>query len=160
MPEPSIPLSKDRGLNARLTTCTHCGKDGRELALIGSGDYLHDCRTCGAKVLGTKQMRKCPSCKEVGSLYVDRRLEDNEKLPMGLCEECENKSKEAEEIVKAGGIYWKCSDCGSSGAIRAESGMAKAVRAHTGVAPPKPTGIEFSKEEHCPVCGPDAQEGP
>ena len=47
------------------------------------------------------------------------------------------------EIVKAGGCYWKCSNCDSNGVLFADTKVAKDIRKRLN----KPTGecsIEFS----------------
>lgn len=154
--EPSITLSKDRGVNPRMTICVRCGKDTPTLALLGDGDYLHVCRSCNKTVLGKKGSRKCPACG-AHALSMERRLDEYEKIPMGLCDECEAKDKEMHDVVKRGGVYWKCADCGSSGAIRAEAPLAKVVREQSGIKIPNPVGVEFSKND-CPVCGPSPVE--
>jgi rubrerythrin len=152
-----ITLSKDRGINPRMSTCVRCGSDGTTLALIGDSDHLFDCRACGKKVLGKKRQRKCPGCGVKGSLAYDRRLGESEPIPMGLCQTCEDSDKELEEVVKEGGVYWKCADCDRSGALRAQSQLAQAVRKQLGVEAPNPAGCEFTKDD-CPACGPNAVE--
>jgi len=90
---------------------------------------------------------------------MDRRLDDYEKIPMGLCDKCEANDVAMKKVVEEGGIYWKCSDCGSGGAIRCGSGLAQAVREQSGIKAPDPVGAEFSKND-CPVCGPNPVEQP
>lgn len=154
--EPSITLSPDRGVNPRMTRCEGCGQDTPVLALLGDADYLHICRSCDKKILGKKNMRKCPLCGAL-ALVADRRLDEYEKIPMGLCDACTAKNVEMGEVVKAGGVYWRCSDCGSTGAIRGEADLAKAVRERANIQAPDPVGVEFSKQD-CPVCSPERIE--
>lgn len=153
--EPDITLSRDRGVNPCMTSCTRCGEYTQTLVLIGNSDHLFECNSCHQKALGKPGQFKCPGCGVEGSLSYIRRLDEHEKIPMGLCEKCEASDKEQEDVVKEGGIYWKCADCNSSGAIRASAPLAKAVREQLGVEAPKPAGCEFTKDD-CPVCGPNA----
>jgi len=68
-------------------------------------------------------------------------------LPGGLCDAC----KEQIQIVKDGGVFFKCKDCGANGAIKKDAPLAKAVRKQMGIEAPEPCGVEFTKKD-CPVC--------
>ena len=159
--ENGIRIDPERGVNPRMTTCTQCGAETSQLALLGTSDPELRCPKCEVSVLGTKGERKCPKCKQYTLVYV-RRLGEYERIPMGLCTTCEEGRKKADEAVRAGGIYWKCDSCGSEGAIRAGHPLAEDVRKLKNIAPPNPVGIMFHGEQ-CPVCGPhpvDPQENP
>ena len=88
-----------------------------------------------------------------GTTSLDRNLEDHERLPGGICNTCQQKNAEMKKVVADGGVHWRHSKCGSFGAIRAESGFAKAVRNHAKIYAPDPVGVDFTDEE-CPVCNP------
>jgi len=82
-------------------------------------------------------------------------LRSTEKIPLGPCEACETELQEHSDVVKLGGIFWKCDDCKGTGAIRHTAPLAQDVRKSVGVEPPDPCGVVFSKSD-CPACGPYA----
>lgn len=147
-----IRLDPDRGINPRMTTCSQCGADTNELALLGNNDHVLECDHCRTKVLGTVKQKKCPRCKTYALRHV-RRLDDFEKIPMGLCPPCDDKRKKSEEMVRQGGILWRCDACGAQGAIRAGHPLAEEVRKKLNIAPPHTAGVTFHKDS-CPVCTP------
>lgn len=154
----SIQLHSEKGLNPRLTICRNCGKDVG-VALLGSSEKIYKCTSCGARSLGGRPRKgshlnrreECPSCKAVGTYDFERNIEDHEKLPIELCNDCQKNLEAVAEEVKRGGIHWKCKDCGSAGAIKAGHPLAEAVRAHAKIAAPDPVGVEFNKTD-CPLC--------
>ena len=172
----SIQLHKTKGVNPFLTTCPRCGGTGPEIILVGSRDYKDICEVCGQVYIGGAD----PKTKREGCLrerlgandekvrcnsvhFRRESLEENEKLPGGLCHDCEAELKVHEEVVAAGGIYWKCADCKRAGVIKHTSPLAGLVRKDAGIEPPDPVGVEFAKEPinglSCPACGPDAIVG-
>lgn len=153
--EKGIILDKERGVNPHMTVCPRCGKDGPEIMLLGNSDYLHECSSCGASIVHRKVCSRCPKCSSRDVKRI-RRIGENERISGSLCDECSAKDKECEAAVKEGGVFWRCKDCGSAGALRKDSELAKKVRESAGIKPPDLVGIEFSKEEGCPVCGPNA----
>lgn len=155
--EKGIRLDPDRGVNPRMTTCAQCGADTNDIALLGNNDHELKCGYCQAKVLGTAKQRKCPRCKQQALQHV-RRLDDFEKIPLGLCPACTEKRKKTEEVVRQGGVFWRCAVCGSEGAIRAGHPLAEAVRKQLNIAPPHSAGVTFHKDS-CPVCNPASELG-
>lgn len=151
MNDPSIPLHPEKGVNPHLTICPGCGEDGEEILLLGTSDYIHRCTACNTNQLATKRAKKCPQCGEHALQFV-RQLETQEKLPGSLCKKCSDARDVVDAAVKEGGVYWKCKDCNSNGALKAEAQLAKDVRKQMGIKAPKPCGVEFTKE-NCPVCG-------
>lgn len=142
-----LTLHKEKGVNPRMTTCRQCGKDVG-LVLLGVQDFCTTCPRCDVKLIGGG---KCPHCNEYGT---DRKpIGEHEKIPIEICNDCKKKNEECDEVVKSGGIYWRCVDCGSAGALKACSELAQAVREKLNILAPDPCGIEFSKECNCPVCG-------
>lgn len=162
----SIELDREKGVNPRVTICVDCGKDVG-VALLGRHDGLYKCRDCGGLSVGGKPHKnrpghlgfsECPKCGAHDSYEWVGKIPEHEKLPIERCDECAAKQKAADDEVKAGGVYWKCEDCQSRGAIRAEAPLSKAVREKTGISPPDPVGVQFSKDHDCPACGPSAAE--
>jgi len=148
----SIRLHPTKGVNPRLTYCRRCGGDANELVLIGTAEGVYKCSLCGMTHFGYPRRGQCQSKGCTGGVYKERVLEDHERLPASdFCNDCKKEMKEHEEVVKAGGIYWRCKDCNSEGVIRASAELAIAVRKQTQIQPPDPVGFEMDKEM-CPMC--------
>lgn len=150
-----ITLHPEKGVNPKLTTCWRCGADVG-VALPGAKDSIYTC-THGVRSYGgppgrnPHQKMDC-GCTS-GQYKFDRKMHDHEKIPIEQCDDCTKEITEQGEVVKAGGIYFKCVDCGASGAIRAQNPLCTAVREQLKTPAPAPCGIEFNKET-CPACGP------
>ena len=141
----SLRLHKTKGLNPRLTYCPRCHGEGPEIILVGAHDGVYECTACGMMHIGKPKKGECAKC---GSTVVfSRKLGENERLPGSLCKGCE----EQIQVVRDGGIFFKCKDCGAIGAIKKNAELAKKVRERTGVEAPEPCGVEFNKGT-CPVC--------
>lgn len=140
-------LHKDKGLNPRIGVCECCGKD-ISVIMMGAHDKMYECRNCGTKLVGR---RDCPKCKT----HIDPKplgiFPERGKIPNGLCEQCEADVVMQNEVVKAGGIYWKCENCGRHGAIRAGHPLSKQIRNQMKIKAPNPVGVKFDKHT-CPVC--------
>lgn len=161
----SIRLHPKLGLNPRLTICTRCGKDGDDLILLGATNrkYKHD--KCGLIFIGRPDKDYCPKCKEhlFGMELSDLgEIPEFEKMP-GTCKECREKQEkldaDVQEMVDAGGVPFRCKDCGCAGAVKADSDLAKKVRKWAKENSKKVdargeevAGVEFSKLD-CPQCG-------
>jgi hypothetical protein len=149
----SINLHPEKGVNPKLTYCPRCGGPGRELILIGADEGVYKCSSCEITVFGYGH-GTCPSCKKSHVLKRERMIGEHEKLPGGLCEACEKEEAEHKVVVEAGGVYFRCADCGVAGVIKGTSQFAIHARKQLKVEAPKPCGIEFTKKEGCPKCGP------
>jgi len=65
-----------------------------------------------------------------------------------LCDSCNEELAQFDEIVKAGGVHWRCLDCGLSGTI-GKSDYADMLRDYMEIKPPVPCGVEFETcKEH------------
>jgi len=145
----SIRLDKEKGVNPAVLRCEWCLKD-YGVALLGTGGFKRVCNSCGVTNVGKRGQTHCGKC-DSPDLGPESRMSESEPLVHGLCDECEEKRKRCEEMVRAGGIFFHCPNCGSQGALDPNTELAKAVRAQTGIEPPGPVGIEFDVE-HCPIC--------
>ena len=174
----SIPLHPEKGVNPRLTFCPNCGGEGREIMLIGNREKVYKCAFCHVTIFGHRQSEPCPKCKDLGPHEFVRKIEDEERLPGGLCEACEKEKNEHDAVVAAGGIHFKCASCKITGVIKASSELAKTVREHhqkqgqnlvkgwfTEPIHTKgnslvymPCGVEMNSE-NCPKCRPNKEEG-
>lgn len=148
-----ILISKKHGVNPTMGICENCQEDTGEVICLGL-THKYRCKSCGREVYGqlagykNSKTRVCPSCQGHLTL-VEKDVEAPRHLPMGLCDKCQN---EMMEIVKSGGVFWKCKDCGSFGVIKPESPVAQDVRETTGIKAPGLVGVEVKKSQ-CPVCG-------
>jgi len=137
--------------------CARCGKETGDLVLPGKVNR-YECGGCDTKDVFLQSAKDgCPKCgKEDGRLTrMDSDVEMPRKISMGtLCAGCVEQKK----IVQEGGVYWSCKDCKSIGAIRPSAPLAARVREEMKIQPPDECGIEFSKEDLCPVCGPHAAQ--
>jgi len=155
----TIYLHPTKGVNPRLTICRNCGKDVG-VALLGSREGLYTCTSCGTHSIGGRPGKDrpghlgssiCPKCEASDSYVRERSIEDGEKLPIELCDECKKLEDDTAQMVREGGVYFKCAKCGSAGAIKGTHELAIEVRKKLEVEAPKPCGIEFD-EKTCPVC--------
>lgn len=151
----NIQLHPEKGVNPRVTVCMRCNEDVG-VALLGRHDSVYQCNHCDIMNIGGKPKGdRCDSCKNHGFTFV-RKLEDWERLPVDICTKCQEAQEAIDLAVREGGIYWQCKDCESNGALKASSKLASVVRKKMGIEAPNPVGVEFSKEEQCPVCSDDA----
>lgn len=154
---PSIPLHPELGVNPKLTVCAHCGKEMDELILLGAHTSIYGCRVCGVNHIGGKPKGLKCLCGAYNNFERVGEVGEHDKLPASrLCDDCQRKQDECDQVVADGGILWRCADCGSAGAIKPSSGLAQAVREKHGPkfteGPPyKPCGVEFTKDD-CPCC--------
>lgn len=143
----SITLHPTLGVNPHLTYCRRCGGDCEDLILLGARDGIYRCDDCGLNLIGGGP---CPDHPGRHTTFV-RKVEEHEKLPAGPCRACRDEIELHEKIVAEGGVYFRCSECSSEGVIKPDSELARAVREHARVAPPKPIGITFDVcQQHTP----------
>lgn len=56
-----------------------------------------------------------------------------------------------DRIVREGGVYWTCTECGNNGAIKASSPIAQFVRQKLGAGPVGPARVQFDQcAQHTP----------
>lgn len=158
----SIPISRDGGLEPHLTYCPRCGGETPELTigvaywLTWEGPISNEYGfNRGQKIGVYNRGRRSPLLKTMGLEHVPNWLgrvhvERHEKLPASEpCDECKAEIEEHKQIVKDGGVYFKCAECGRDGVIK-DSPFARRVReisvdvgrsknVH------KPCGIQFVK---------------
>lgn len=148
-----IRLDPKRGVNPALTVCPRCGGETNELVLAGlKGKYK--CEKCGQRMVG--RFETCPRCgagREHFKLLGEFDGSREKVLASEPCDKCKKMIEEHAQIVREGGIYWKCKDCESEGVIK-PSPFATMIREKANIQPPDPVGFEFDKTM-CPVCGPD-----
>jgi len=148
----SIRLHKEYGVNPRMTSCPRCGGDGRDLILLGAEDTKYTCQACGMIHFGRPDRGACMREGCDSRMFETVKIGEHEKIPSSLCGACEKEVSEHKAVVEAGGVYWRCSDCGRNGVIKPNS-FTEAVRGVHGTEAPSPCGVEFTKDD-CPACGP------
>jgi len=151
----NLRLHPEKGVNPRMTVCRQCGASVG-VVLLGIHDVEYTCPDCGSVHYGRPDKGKCASCGcLLATSWKRQKIAEHASLPIEICAECEKKNKEIEDEVQAGGVYWRCADCGSAGALKADCDLSRAVREKAGIAAPDPCGVEFTSENGCPVCGKD-----
>ena len=149
-------LSKEKGVNPKLTFCRRCGGDTEELMLIGANEGKFTCSQCGMVSFGSQPMGYCPNCKQNHLMTRTGTIGEYEKLPASEpCDKCKKEITKHESIVAKGGVYWKCTKCGSEGVIKGTTELAKEVRKRHKIKKPAPCGIDFEGTYLCPVCHPE-----
>ncbi len=141
-----ITLHPKYGVNPHLCTCPRCGKDNNELVLIGTRETILKCN-CGQTIYGHRHSEPCPKCGEKFNFTEVGKIEERDKIPTSLCDDCEKELAAEKEIVAEGGIYFRCK-CGARGVIKANAPICAKVRAKLDV-PKGPCGIDF---DTCPNC--------
>lgn len=144
----SLQLHPKLGPNPHLTFCPRCGGDGPDLILIGARTAKRKCAGCGTLLIGNTLREPCGKCGDTGPHELIGHVEEHEKLPGSFCKSCEEEIKLHKAIVKDGGVYFRCQECGKQGVIRPNE-FAAAVRKTHGLTNGEPCGVEFSKcSEH------------
>jgi len=146
-----LRLHPEKGLNPHLTVCSRCGGEGREIILLGNQNKVFKCTSCGQVHIGRPKKGLCRKCGN--GVEFERDIDDYERLPGDLCDNCKEEIKTFKKIVAEGGIYWKCEECHREGVIKVDAPLAKAVRKQLNVSPPDACGVALTKKE-CPACNP------
>jgi transposase-like protein len=122
MSKGSMRISENYGVNAAMGICPRCGEDSGIL-LIGYAKEF-ECRDCHKKIIG-KCPKVCPHCdSSMGFIDHGEFNAQYKKMPL-LCQKCEKEIEEFNKAVEAGGVLFKCKECGKEGVVRAESELAK-----------------------------------
>jgi hypothetical protein len=147
-----------KGVNPRMSCCFKCGKDVG-IVLLGVHEKKYQCNSCDLMHIGgIPKNGMCP-CGSY-SLTDRGKIGEYEKIPSEICPKCEAIDKEMKSIVADGGIYWKCKDCKSDGAIKKDHPICAEVRKELDIPAPKSCGVELSKEKGCPVCNEEDKDVP
>jgi len=146
----SIRLHPELGVNPRLAFCPRCGEDTNDVLLLGATNRIYRCQGCDTPNVG-KPKDGCGRCGHYDVPF-ERELGPSEKLPGSICDPCKEELQTHQAEVEAGGVFFKCSDCPTTGVIKAGHPFAEKVREHHGIKAPGICGVEFSKAEGCPSC--------
>ena len=135
-----IPLTKNGGLTPHMCKCPNCGADTDEI-------------TIGAIIMGIDsnsnehftQKGKGRQYNKDNSLVLDWTEldpDDNRRIPMSLCEDCEKEINMQIQLVKEGGLLFKCDECNATGVIKS-SEFTIQLKKDQGIPFDKPLGIAF-----------------
>jgi predicted RNA-binding Zn-ribbon protein involved in translation (DUF1610 family) len=149
-----ITLHPQLGVNPHLMSCPRCGGNTNGLMLIGDRTTIRECDSCGVRIYGHRPSEPCPKCGQRSSTAVGKIGEHKKLVDCQPCDGCQAELKEHRRAVEAGGVYFKCADCGVTGVIKGTSPLAKAARKQMKIPKPGLMGVEFTKVD-CPACGPD-----
>jgi len=148
-----IYLHKDKGMNPCLCYCPRCKGDSPSIVFLGNQDKIYVCDNCGMQHIGYPDKPpvrgNCPKCHI--KMRFDHTIEKGERIPGEYCDNCVKEMEEHRKIVEAGGLYFRCKDCGCEGVIQAKSEFAINLRKEQGIPAPKLLRIEFDKN-NCPSC--------
>lgn len=155
--------TNDKGLSegriaGHLIVCPRCGGESDKPIRRGKNDTIYRCFDCNREFIGSPpskvhHLKKCPVCDTFNNKVIEEHEVRGELLNTHICSKCEEEIAELaefSEVVKAGGVYWRCNDCNNYGVILPND-FAKKVREEHGIFAPNPTGVIFTKE-NCPVC--------
>lgn len=153
-----IQLHPKLGVNPRILLCPRCG-EGSTIVLLGIRNRIDTCDICKKNWIGG--MREC-TC---GNTYkTSRELRDSERDIPGdiLCTKCEEEVKQFKQIVREGGLHFKCAECKQIGVIRKNNFTMHVRKQHAadskddGFLEPhfKELGFEFSScSQHATTAG-------
>lgn len=154
----NIPISTEHGINPALTICPQCGEEGQDIILAGNSNKWK-CLNCDRQQItyvGQTIKMECPC----GNHYRNNKDRwekigkfdgSRDKAIGGLCQRCEKENAEHKKEVEAGGVYWRCKDCGASGVIKHTADYSKAVRTAMKIQAPDSAGVEWDRDS-CLVC--------
>jgi rubrerythrin len=115
----------------------------------GAQHSVYTCESCRTEhFAGLTVPEKCHSCGEV-SVFFTRRIRDEEPIS-GLCALCRDELTHAKELFDAGGVLFRCTDCGVRGQLPADHPKAKLMRAR--IPAPGFAGVTLTKSHGCPKC--------
>ena len=144
----SIPLHPTRGLDPHLTFCPRCGKEGSNLA-IGRIQVAHthgepdEIITCWSYGTGA-QVKAALDAAGIYN-YDTREAREGERLPdIEPCDACQTEITRHRDLVAAGGVHFRCTQCNRHGVIKGDSDFAQEVRAAHKLPAPDPMGVEFA----------------
>ncbi len=143
MREDIIPLHPERGLDPHLTFCTRCGGDTNELTI----GVVFKAETADGKKLYANRGQTYKLEKKLNiPLHLEwTEVGEREKVPAaGYCDTCTKDLKAQQEMVKAGGIYFRCITCGLNGSLK-KNEYTDRIRAHLKIYAPDPCVLQFDK---------------
>jgi len=155
----SIPISKEHGIDPHLTYCTNCGGDVNAITL---GTLM-----CGEDDKGMKHYYNAGRKPKGVTIYHSKRVPSHEKVPFGLCDDCEKEQTQFSEASAKGGVYFRCESCGINGVVqytKSSHGFCKEVRTLNDLVlrddeTNKPCGVLFDNcERHVEIGIPKAGE--
>lgn len=148
-----IPLHPDRALDPHLCYCPRCGGESNSLTIGHLKKALISRTPDGKPVSGEKQYvyanrgKTTQTAREMEkkgwTIGMWEEVEEHEKVPGDICDDCCSELAEWDQIIKNGGIYWRCKSCEKQGVIKPSAPICKAVREEAGIEKPDPIGIEF-----------------
>lgn len=143
----NIPLNSEGGIEPHLTFCPRCGGETNELTL--GVVFKGKDRQGRWHYYNQGQRRRVE--KKLGEILSDvQHVEEHERVPASQpCPACQKEMREFAAEVEAGGVYFRCAECGAMGVVKGGTEFAAAVREAHGIPAPEPCGVEFNKcEEH------------
>jgi hypothetical protein len=147
-----IPLDPEKGLDPHMCYCMRCGNDTNSLtvgalrkATLSDGRVVYAQR--GA---GQRKTRADLHKQGINERLEWKELDEREKVPdPNFCDSCREELQKWADIVREGGVYFRCKECSANGVIYGDTDVARATRESLDVQAPDPCGFEFSScEQH------------
>ena len=140
-------LHPTKGMNARKTCCARCGAPMPEILLLGIHDSWDECDSCGKDYIGDR--RAANTCCGTGTSISKGAHPESQPIPHGICEVCVAELQQHDEIVRGGGVYFQCEDCGKAGVIKRNDWTLEFKKSND-MAEDEAAGVTFTKET-CPA---------
>ena len=131
--------------------CNYCGKIlDTEVEIKDGEDFKYQCSKCGIFILGSAGAKECYSCG--GEMIELGKISDTETIGI-ICQECQKRidkqMEEHKQIVKDGGIYFRCLKCKTRGVIKPNNKICQETRERLEVDISEPCGIEIDSCFNC-----------
>lgn len=146
--EGKLMLHPEKGMNPRRTICARCNAPTPEILLLGVHDQWDECDRCDRQYIGDPKAAR--ACCGTGKLNSKGSHPVNLPVPGAICETCENEMQQFDEVVKAGGLYFQCIDCGKAGVIK-RNDWTLAFKKEMKMEEDEVAGVEFTQDD-CPHC--------
>ena len=134
----------------RPSWCLICGTRDGPLVRAGPQHAVFTCQHCRTEhFAGLTAPARCQSCGSSNLKFI-RYIRDAEPIS-GLCNPCSSDLARSQALFSAGGVLFRCADCGARGTLLPEH--EKAVQLRKRIPAPGVAGVTLTREHGCPMCG-------
>lgn len=120
----SIFIHDGTGKNKHNCFCPRCGSLTGKIVHFGPKEAVTTCPNCGTINYAAKPNNTCGKCFRLMAGGSVRILKKKEKIPdQNVCSSCAQDIRDEQIIVRNGGLFFRCQECGKTGIILPESGL-------------------------------------